>query len=99
MNAISVLKDEIQKVSVYWQTHRDQSLKGSIQKIVLAGKDAGLPGFADYLSANLKIEVKLLDVWKNFPIYRNSEKQVPPIHYKNSLAFGPCIGLSIGKLI
>lgn len=96
MNAISVLKDEIQKVSIYWQTHRDQSLKGAIQKVIIAGKDAGLPGFADYLSANLKVEVKLLDVWKNIPIFK---KEIPPIHYKNSLAFGPCIGLSIGGLV
>lgn len=95
MNAISVLKDEIEKVSLYWQTHRDKTLKGSIQKIILAGKDAGLAGFADYLSATLKIEVKLLDAWTNIPFYKN---QVPPISYKDSFAFGPCLGLSIGSL-
>lgn len=95
MNAISVLKDEIEKVSLYWQTHRDKTLKGSIQKIILAGKDAGLSGFADYLRATIKIEVKLLDAWANVPFYKN---HVPPINYKDSLAFGPCLGLSVGSL-
>jgi len=96
MNAISVLKDEIEKVSVYWQTHRDKSMKGPIKKIILAGKDAGIAGFSDYLSATLKIEVALLDVWLNIPVFK---VQIPPIKYIDSLSFGPCIGLSVGDLV
>ncbi len=96
MNAVSVLRDEVQKVSVYWQTHRDKSARGPIQKVILAGADAGIPGFADYLSASLKMDVSLADVWTNVPRY---EKEVPPLGRKESLSFGPCLGLSLGGLL
>ena len=92
-NAVSVIRDEIERVSIYWQTHHDKDSHMPIKKIIIVGNDAGIPGFADYLSASLKNEVNIADVWQNIPRYK---QEVPPIDYKDSLAFGACLGLSLG---
>lgn len=91
-NAVSILRDEMERVSVYWRTHHDKELRYPIKKIILVGKDAAIPGFADYLSASLKIDVFIADIWSNLPRYK---KEVPPIKQKDSLAFGTSIGLSL----
>lgn len=91
-NAVSVLRDEIERVSIYWRTHHDKDSKWPIKKIILVGKDAVIPGLADYLSASLKIDVHIADIWCNLPRYK---REVPPIKHKDSLSYGTSIGLSL----
>ncbi len=92
MNSSSVLRDEIQRVAIFWQTHKDKDGKNPIQKIILCGRDAVMPGLADYLSSSLKIPVETANVWKNIPRYVD---EVPPVNYRDSLDFGACLGLSL----
>ncbi len=95
VNAISVLRDEIQKALLYWNTHQDKDSKFPIKKIVLIGDDAIIPGFSEYLSVSLKMPVVVGNVWENFERYKD---EVPPLHFNDSVSFGACIGLSLTSL-
>ena len=92
INAVSVLRDEIERVSIYWGTHHDKESKWPVKRIILVGKDAIIPGFVDYLSASLKMDVCVADIWCNLSRYK---VEVPPIMQKDSLSFGTSIGLSL----
>ncbi len=95
VNAVSVLRDEIQRVELYWRTHHDKTSVAPIERVVLLGDDASIPGFAEYLSVSLKTKVEMGNVWENFEKYKT---EVPPLHFDDSLSFGACIGLSLTSL-
>ncbi len=90
-NAMSVLRDEIQKVVIYW-TKRGWT--PTINKIILCGKDSSIPGLPDYLSVSLKMPVEVGNVWINIPHYSNV---VPPIPFEQSLSYGAALGLVISN--
>lgn len=92
VGAISVMRDEAQRASIFWSTHMDEKNMKPIKNIILTGKEATVPGFADYLSSTLKLPVEIANVWKNIPVYEN---EIPAISFKDSLNFGSCIGLSL----
>lgn len=94
-NTISVLRDEIQRVSAYWMK-LPQGTNSPIEKMILCGKDAAIPGFADYLSSSLKIPVEVSDVWANISYY---DKVVPPIPFEDSLSYATSIGLVLSTSI
>ena len=85
--SISVLRDEIQRVMSYWQKREPGR---AISKIVLCGKDATIPGFADYLTLTLKSPVEVANVWVNIPYYSDV---VAPIPFEESLSYGTALGL------
>lgn len=88
-STISVLRDEIQRVSAYWLKQTDGG--GSpVEKIILCGKDAAIPGFADYLSSSLKMPVEVSNVWVNISYYNNI---VPEIPFNDSLSYATSLGL------
>lgn len=96
MNAISALKDEINKLSVYWHTHKDSAgeVGRKIQKIVLCGRDAGITGFADYLSLTLQARVTVGNVWQNtFSL----DEYIPSIPFDESLDYAAAVGLALPK--
>lgn len=88
-STISVLRDEILRVSAYWikQTNGGGS---PVQKIILCGKDAAIPGFADYLSSSLKMPVEISNVWTNIDYYKDT---VPEISFEDSLSYATALGL------
>ncbi len=88
-NALSVLRDEIQRVSVYW-LKQPQSENKAIEKIILCGKDAAIPGFADYLATTLKIPISVSNIWVNISYYN---KVVPQISFDKSLSYATALGL------
>jgi Tfp pilus assembly PilM family ATPase len=88
-NAMSVLRDEVQRVLLYWQKRPAMPM---ISRIILCGKDSSMPGFAEYLATSLNMEVLVGDVWVNIPYY---EKVVPPIPFESSLSYGTPLGLVI----
>lgn len=92
-NVVAVLRDEIVRVSAYWQKLSPSS-DGMIQKIILCGKDSLMPGLVDYLSVSLRTPVALADVWINIPYYH---KNVPPISFDDSITYGTALGLVIGE--
>lgn len=96
MNAISALKDEVNKLSMYWHTHKDGAgeMGQKIQKIVLSGRDAGLSGFDDYLSLSLGLPVTVGNVWVNTFSFH---EYVPPLTLGESLDYAAAIGLAMPK--
>lgn len=96
MNAVSALKDEINKLSVYWSTHTDSAGEQgrNIAKIVLCGRDAGLSGFSDYLSLSLQSRVEVANVWQNaFSL----DEYIPPLPFDESLDYAAAVGLALPK--
>lgn len=96
MNAISVLKDEMSKLSVYWNTHRDLTgeLGKKITKIILCGRDSGLTGLVDYLALAFESPVEVSNVWRNtFSL----DDALPPLSFDESLDYSAAIGLALPK--
>ena len=87
-NGVSVLRDEIQRTIAYWQ----KANTPIIGKVILCGKDASVPGLADYLSVSLKMPVVAGDIWVNTPHY---SLVVQPIPFEQSLSYGTALGLVI----
>lgn len=94
-STISVLRDEIMRVSAYWLKQTEGG--GSpVEKIILCGKDAAIPGFGDYLSSSLKMPVEISNVWVNIPYYN---EVVPEISFEDSLAYATSLGLVLSTSI
>jgi len=91
LSSVSVLRDEINRLYIYWQTHiiRDKESM-SIDKIILCGGGANLKGLPEYLSTSLKIEVVVADPWVNIGSYEN---YIPEIPLNSALGYVTAIGL------
>ncbi len=94
MNTVSAIKDEMNKLLIYWQTHKaGPGVAGAeLKKIILCGKDANLAGFDEYLSATMKVSVEVGNVWRNA---FNSGDKVPAISFVDSLDYASAIGLAL----
>ncbi len=92
LNGISVLRDELNKQYIYWETHNNFKNE-RIKKIILCGGDSNLAGLADYLEASMKIKVENADVWVNI---LNVENKVPEISFEESLSYATVLGLALG---
>lgn len=95
LNSASVLRDEIEKHFLYWNTHKDEEGKNRppIKKIILCGGDANLIGLPDYIAQSMKCEVEMANVWVNIT---NTGKHVPEISFRKSLSFAAALGLALG---
>jgi type IV pilus assembly protein PilM len=96
INSVSALRDEIQKAYMYWLSHIEKNGKDASQplRVILAGKDASIIGFRDYMSLSLKVPVELANVWVNVLSF---DKEIPPIEYLESLDYATVIGLALPK--
>jgi type IV pilus assembly protein PilM len=96
LNSVSILRDEVAKHFVYWNTRQDEEGRANplIKKIILCGGDSNLIGLADYFSISLKTEVIRANVWIN--IVENVEKDIPNVNYQQALSFASAIGLALG---
>lgn len=95
LNTVSVLRDEIVKHLLYWQTHKDEEGKDHppIKKIILCGGDSNLIGLPEYLSVSTKTPVEVANVWTNIT---NTTKHIPEIGFNKSLTFAAALGLALG---
>lgn len=96
MNAISALKDEVSKLSMYWHTHTDSGGESGrkIGRIILCGRDASFTGFSDYLSLALQCKVEVGNVWRNTCSF---DEYIPPIFSDESLDYAAAVGLALPK--
>jgi hypothetical protein len=88
----SLLKNYINKYYIYWLTHKDATCeqKEVLDRVIVVGKEAAVPGFIDYLKSNLKLRVEAANVWINcFDI----NKHVPEIPFAESFDYAEVIGL------
>ena len=95
LNSVSVLRDEIVKHLLYWQTHKDDQGNDHppIKKILLSGGDSNLTGLPEYLSASTHTPVELANVWVNVS---DTKKYIPRIDFNRSLSFAAALGLALG---
>jgi type IV pilus assembly protein PilM len=95
LNNITILSDEIIKHFSYWHTHKNEDGKDnpSIKKIILCGGGSNLIGFSEYLSAKIKHQTEVANVWVNI---LDTEKYIPEISYHQTLSFAAAIGLALG---
>jgi Tfp pilus assembly PilM family ATPase len=95
LNSVSVLRDEIVRHLLYWQTHKDGEGRNHprIKKILLCGGDSNLVGLPEYLSISAKTPVELADVWANIT---DKQKYIPSISFNKSLTFAAALGLALG---
>lgn len=90
---VSTFKDEMNRHYIYWQNMRDnQEVGEGINKILLFGGQATLPGLVDYLSANLNLKVEIGNPWSCF---MNVSREVPALDFNNSLRYVTAIGLAL----
>jgi len=96
LSTLSALKDEINKLTIYWHTHKREGGEAGpkISKMILCGRDAAIPNFADFLSPTLKSGVEVGNVWRNaFSL----DEYIPPISFAESLDYAAAIGLALPK--
>lgn len=95
LNSVSVLRDEIVKHFMYWQTHKDEEGKEHppIKKLILTGGDANLIGLPEYFSISTKNKVELGNVWINI---EDTSESAPEIAFNKSLTFAAALGLALG---
>lgn len=96
LNSVSILRDEIVKHFLYWNTHKDERGKDHplIKKIILCGGDSNLVGFSEYLSVSLKSKVEMANVWINI---KEAGENVSDITFEQSLSFASVLGLALGN--
>lgn len=92
---LSTLRDEIKRYYLYWHTHtisNEAAALPRIQKIILCGEEAGVPGLADYLRGSLKETVVLANPWRNVnPL----TEYTPSLSRVHSLRFATAFGLAL----
>ncbi|MFA5841427.1 MAG: pilus assembly protein PilM [Candidatus Paceibacterota bacterium] len=91
---LSKMKDEIDKLFIYWRNYSAEQGKKSekIESVILCGAGAGLPGLSDYLSANLRVPVSVANVWVNVNSF---DEYIPEIPLNDSLRYAAAIGLAL----
>lgn len=92
-NTVSALKDEVEKLNGYWQSHRNprNSEERRVKKIILAGRDAALRGFEEYLENSLRTPVATASVWQNI---FDLDEYIPAIPFLDSLDYASAIGIA-----
>lgn len=93
LNSVSVLRDEIVKHFLYWQTHKSEEGENNppIKKIIFCGGDSNLKGLVDYISISMKSATEIANVWVNIS---NTENYIPEMSLSQSLSFATALGLA-----
>lgn len=98
INTASALKDEIDRIVLYWQSYvskHSSNNDGSIDSILLSGRDALINGFKEYLRATVRLQVDTANVWSN--VY-DLDVKIPNIDYIDSLDYAVAIGLGLPRI-
>ncbi len=95
-NTASALRDEMNRIVSYWQSHKDKSgaVGKPIQKIYLCGSGAHLSGFDEYISTTMKIETEVGNVWQNAFAF---EDAIPHITRPDALSYASAIGSALAS--
>lgn len=93
LNGVSVLKDEINKQSNYWNKHLDSHFENKeIRRIILCGGDSNISGLASYLETSTGMRVENANVWVNISDMKIS---TPSISFEDSLGYATVLGLTL----
>ncbi|MEK7650837.1 MAG: pilus assembly protein PilM [Patescibacteria group bacterium] len=95
--ALSVLRDEVLKLQSFWHDHwQVVEERVALQRAVLCGGEAALPGLVEYLNAHLPLQVELGQVWNNV---LELNQTVPDLSQTASLRYATAIGLALKTFI
>jgi len=97
LGTLSVLRDEINRLLVYWREHRvlaDGGTGNKIELIILCGRDSSINGFREYISASVNLPVTVGNVWANTFSF---DDYVPSIQFSDSLGYAAAIGLALRR--
>ena len=92
---LSTLRDEIKRYFLYWHTHTvsaEAAVLPRIQKIILCGEEADIPGLADYLRGSLKESVGIANPWRNI---NSLSAYTPRLSRVHSLRYATAFGLAL----
>ena len=93
LSTVSAIRDEISNRLDYWQAKAATgSMHEPVSHAILAGGNASVRGFPEYLENALRIPVVTGDVFTNFA---SRDTWFPPIEYTESLAYATAIGLAL----
>lgn len=93
LSTVSAIKDEIAKHLEYWQGRQALSdAHHPVTKAILAGGNASVRGFAEYLEGALRVPVTTGDVFTNLA---PRDTWLPNLDYDESLAYATAIGLAL----
>lgn len=94
ISGVSVLRDEVNKHLIYWQTHKDEGGKEHqpIKKVLLCGGNANVHGVAEYLAQSLRLSVELSNPWQNISGYKTD---VPVMTARQAQEYATAIGLAL----
>jgi len=94
VNCVSVLVDEIRRRFDYWGSHAEKPghTNQPIQKIILSGGNASVPGLSEHISRAVGVPVRLANVWKNA---FSTDEYIPEVDFNHSLQYAAAIGLGL----
>lgn len=90
-----LLKENINKVIIYWETSVSNDSNKKIQTLYLVGECSFSQDLIHYLEKNLPVGVKFANVWENsFSL----DDYIPKINARDSLKYATAVGLSLKKI-
>lgn len=92
---ISELRSRINRHYLYWQSHKEEKFGGDIERVILCGGASNLRGLPEYLAMGLEVGVEVANPWVNVDEFEN---YIPPIPFRESLAYVTAIGLARGAV-
>jgi len=93
LSTVVAIRDEISLRLTYWQEKAsDKGPQAPVSRAILAGGNASLRGFPEYLEGALKIPVTAGDVFTNLA---SRDTWIPTLDYTESLAYATAVGLAL----
>ena len=90
-----MLKEDINKIIIYWETSVFNAKNKTIQTLYLAGDLPIESDLIHYLEKNLPVNVKVANVWVNsFSL----DEYIPKINAKDSVKYATAVGLSLKRI-
>jgi len=97
LSTVSAIRDEISRRLEYWQEKATLSgIHEPVSHAILAGGNASIRGFPEYLEGSLRIPVTAGDVFTNLA---SRDFWIPTLDYTESLAYATAIGLALRDTI
>jgi Tfp pilus assembly PilM family ATPase len=89
---LALIRDEIDKHYVAWQSFIGKHRHAAIKKIILCGEPEKLGEAAEYLEKNLRLQIELGNAWVNV---LSLEEEVPEMTHGESLRYAAALGLAL----
>jgi type IV pilus assembly protein PilM len=87
--------NEAKRAKVFYTTHNPNVI---INRMIIAGGSALMPGLLFYVANNLDIEVELANPWRNVSLAKGIESQKDQI-FENGPTYVTAVGLALKVLV